>query len=483
MVRLRQIGAEFRSPDEVITGAQMTMQYLKDMQAYQDYLDGDLSKLYDRMLGNDRTQDITGSAYYKDTGNLGYFPLNYFQSVNRTMLAAVFESNPRVLDGSDEIQKVWLEESQYMLKAARQGVSWRAPKGRSVWVLEKRYGDKLVLIAWDPQYYIPITDYVDRDLVLGHILWRPWWSGPRVLQHDFPDRVTFYIYIDEEGAALSEGRLKPTNEVRNFQWSGTLDAGVVASSNPITLGKEISRLDGVRIQKVWTNGDDDSLFKTMERTAYESILALSHARTALTQDVRAILLLPRVTDPRYLEANGNVKLDRLRPQIGIAADELTSGAALGYAEPHGPAMADAFLKMHDVCLDNLAYAANLPRESFGLGIRTNESGEALAKLQQTFKTMVIDIRTDLSKVLSEAFEVKTGHKVTIGWEHEPYVQTRETDIRTVELYRNGLVDQPTAQVMLDVPVKEVEAPQGLAGGNQPGTQFGPSPNENRSRRL
>ena len=456
MVRLRQLGSEFRHPDEVKVGAQMAMPYIKDMQAYQEYIDGDLSKLWARMLGNEKTQDITGSAFYTDTGNLGYFPINFFQSVNRNMIAAVFESNPRVLDSGEETQKLWQAEADKLLKAARAGVAWRAPKGRSVWVLERRYPDTLALVAWDPQYYIPIVDTVDRDLTLGHILWRPWWSGPRVLQHDFPDMVTFYIYVDEEGAAMSEGRLQVINEVRTFQWSGTLDAGVVASAK---VEEEIVRADGVRVVKIWSNGDDDSIFKTMERTAYEAILAISHSRTSLTQDIRATRIVPRVVDEGSLDANGKVVLDRLRPQYNIPVEEVTGNSALGYLNPPGPGMAEAFFKLFDICLDNLAYTANMPRESFGLGMKHNESGQALAKLQQTFKTMVIDIRTDLSKVLSEAFEAKTGIKATIGWEHEPYVQTSETDKRVSELYKLGLISQSTAQVMSNVPVEEITPPQ------------------------
>ena len=456
MVRLRQLGSEFRHPDEIATGAQMTMPYIRDMQAYQDYIDGDLSQLYARMAGGERVQDLTGAAYYAGTDNKGYFEVNFFLAVNRTVVAAVFESDPKPLLGDDpNVDRAWKEYGPKLIKAARKGVEWRAPKGRSIWVLEKRYPDKLELIAWDPQYYIPFTDYVDRDLTLGHILWRPWWSGPRVLQHDFPDRVTFSIFIDEEGRENSERRLPVMNQVREFGWGGTLDAGVASFTNLPRLGDNIRNLDGVRIQKIWTNGDDDSIFKTMERTVYEAILALSNARTALTQDVRQILIAPRTIGEANLDEQGRVKLDRWGPQYDVSVDNLTGADVLGYVDPPGPRQAEAFRQLYDLCLDNLAYVANMPRESFGLGIRTNESGVALTKLQQTFKTMVIDVRDDLSKVLSEAFEAMTGIKTVIGWEHEPYTLSQDLDRRTLAYHQAGLISDATAQNIASLPIEQI----------------------------
>ena len=71
-------------------------------------------------------------------------------------------------------------------------------------------------------------------------------------------------------------------------------------------------------------------------------------------------------------------------------------------------------------LDNLAYVANAPRESFGFNMQANESGEALATLRTIFRTLVIDIRDDLSKILSEMWALMGGPAgVRIGWEHEP----------------------------------------------------------------
>ena len=464
MVRLRKLGSEFHHPDEIHVGAQMTMPYLQDMQAYQEYMDGDLSKLYDRMRGNVKTQNLTGSRYYTDTGNLGYLPLNLFQAVNRNLLAAVFESNPKMLDGDDDCQMLWEEEAPSMLREARKGVEWRAPKGNSVWALENRYPGVPTFVAWDPEYWIPLTDLVNRDLPLGDILWRPWWSGPRVLQHDFPDMITFYIAITEAQADLSDGRFGAMNEIRDFLWSGTLDSGVVAGTATLEEHRRtVPTEENKRILGVWSSGNSDSLFKSMEQIVYECILALSHSRTALSQFVRSILIAPRVVDLQNVNSLGQVELDLLNPQYNVPVDQIASGAgtAIGFLDPPGVEISASFREMYDLLLDAMAYAGNMPREQVGLGMQANESSLALSKLTQTFRTMVIDIRDDLSRILSEVFRLKYGKQVTIGWEDEPQTLTRDKDLRILAYYDKGLISATTAQKAANWPIEDVKPPAHL----------------------
>ena len=459
MVRLRQLGSEIRHPEEIRTGMQLTMPYLKDMQAYQKYMDGDLSLLYDRMLGNKTTQNITGAQFYTETGNLGYFEVNFFRSLNRSVLAAVFQANPTVLDDDEKARELWEQDAPRWLQQARLGVEWRPGKGTSVWVLEKRYPGIPTLIAWDPEYWIPITDIVNRDLPLGHVLWRPWWSGPRVLQHDFPDSIHFNIYVNEEGADLSDGRFGPINELRKFAWSGTLDAGVVSFNDLPNLNTELkdeqSREDSERIMGVWTSGNDDSMYKTMERTVYEAILAISHMRTALTQDIRSTRIVPRVNDPEFQRMQKNPTTEfKLNPQFQIPVDAATvSGNVLGYLDPPGPEMAAAFKELYDTCVDNLPFVAGISREPEA---RANQSGELIEQLRMAFHTMVTDIRDDLSKVLSEAFEMKHGIKVTIGWEDEPQTNSVDKDQRILAYHEAGLISDKTAQTMGHLPIEKVD---------------------------
>lgn len=455
MVRLRTLASDFHHPDQVRVGAQMQMRYLADMHAFQQYMDGDLSLLYQRQMGNEITQDITGAIIYKEAENKGFFELNTFLSVNRTVLGTAFEQDPKPLDGDDAINAEWDKLSAKWTKASRQAVEWRAPKGRSVWVLEKQVGGQMELIAWDPQYYIPIVDTVNRDKTLGHILWRPWWSGERVLEHNFPDMVDFSIYIGEEEAAMSDGRFGPMNEMRRFRWAGTLSGGVVASTD---LEEETMRVeDNPRIVKIWTSGDDDSVFKSMERTAYELILAMSNARTALTQDIRSTRIVPK-QDQSQTDSRGNILLDRLRPEYRVPLDG-ENNDILGYLDPPGPLIATSFFQLVDLCLDNLAYAANTPRETFG--VNTNDSqlaptaSSSIAQLQQTFKTWIVDIRDDMSRILSEAFKLVTGHDVFIGWEHEPYVINQIVDQRVLAYHKQGLISDATAQAAGNWPIEQV----------------------------
>ena len=435
MVRLRRLGSEFHGPEDLETGAILTMPYLRDFWAFQEYVDGDLSALYARHSGNATQRNITGARYYSDpprdgvdpAGDAAYIDLNLFRSVVRYFQAAVFERSPTVLDDDEAAQKLWEQYAPRLLREARKAVAWQPSKGRGVLVIENRYPGVPVPMAVDPQFYLPIVDRVNRDLTVGHALIRLWYEGRRLPEQRIPNRATVQIWVSAEDADMSDGRLAEMNETRTFIWGGDDATGTLGG----TLESEISRADNARLQGLWTFGDDDSLFATMERGVYECILALTHARTALTQDVRATRVVPQVIDPRYQNADGTLKLDLLDPQFQLAVDDIAgAGTALGYQDPPGPVQSAAFQQFYELLLNNLAYTANIPPEAFGLNYMNNEPAEALTKLQQVFKTQVVDVRDDLSTILSEMFALLTGRQgVNIGWSNDPFEEPSQNDAR------------------------------------------------------
>ena len=468
MVRIRKIGGNFYTPDDFREGAIVAQPYLIDMQAYQDYLDGDMTPLYSRMSADAKTNDLTGMRLYKnDNGQIltqAFFHLNVFLAAARYVNASVFEVSPVPVDSSPEVEDAWNELRTEFLKAARQAVEWRISKGRGILQLQTRYPDNKLLVAIDPQYYVPLVDMINRDIVVGDVILQRWYwrsSNQPVLAETQPNRVTVQISVTPEQAALSDGRIDgPVNTVQTFVWAGQEATGVLGSDTgrlQQLQGKEGEIQDNARSEGVWTFGDDDSLFKTMERNVFEFIMAISNMRSTLTQDVRSTVILPRSVDPDAFDANGNFKVDPLRPQYEIPADGLVGGStgAFGYVDPPGPTMAAAYIQLANLCLDNLAYTASMSREAFGLNMQANESGEALSKLQQIFKTQVMDIRDELSRILSEAFKIKTGHDTIIAWEREPFTQTKANDERIIAYKNAGLVSVATAQQMLHLPVEEI----------------------------
>ena len=468
MVRIRKIGGNFYTPADFHEGTLVNQPYLIDMAAYQDYLDGDMTPLYSRMSADEQTNDLTGLRLYQnDNGQIltqSLFPINIFLAAARYVNASVFEVSPVPVDSSPEVERLWNELRTEFLKAARQSVEWRISKGRGVLQLQNRYPDKKILIPIDPQFYVPLVDMINRDIVVGDVIlqrwyWRP--EGANVVPQAPPNRVTIQISVTPEQAALSDGRIPgPVNTVQTFVWAGNEEVGVVGGNSGVLRqleGEPGQVQDNARSEAVWTFGDDDSLFKTMERNVFELILAMSNMRSTLTQDVRAAAILPKVTDANSLDANGQFRLDRIRPKYQISADGIDNGAgsAFGYVDPPGPAQAAAYLQLANLCLDNLAYTASMSREAFGLNIQANESGEALSKLQQIFKTQVMDIRDELSRILSEAFKLRTGHETIIAWEREPFTQTKANDDRVINFKKAGLVSTATAQQMLHLPVEEI----------------------------
>ena len=288
MVRLRNLASEFNSlgdftKDSVI----LHMPYLDDFDAFQKYMDGDLSLLFDRMRGNALVQDVTGAAMYETAGIdniLAYYIMNLFRAGLRYRNSAIWEKNPTALDADEEDVKAWEEISIDLLREARKTTEWEFAKGHGVFHTQKIVGGEILTSAVDPAGYLPIVDLINRDLVLGKALFYRWYSAERVPSLDRPDRLTFNIFIDERGAAMSDGRLEVTNKQIQMIWSGMTGSGVATKSNTNTERNEYkfdSMEDSARTLAIHVFGDGDSIFATMERTVYEAILSLSHSRTAL----------------------------------------------------------------------------------------------------------------------------------------------------------------------------------------------------------
>ena len=453
MVRLRQLAAEVHSPDELRSGFLLTMPYLQDFDAFQEFQDGKLERLYQRNLGNTAQQNVTGARFYRDAGVGAYWQINLFRAMTRYFLASVFERNPIALDASPEVQKRWEAQSRPLIREARRAVEWRLSKGHGVLSVEHRVGDLMIPRAIDPRGYLPIVDRVDRDLVIGTILFRLWWEGPRQSHNNHPNRITTDVFVTPEEAALSDGRFGELNERTNWVYAGSQGQGTIASPLAITFGDEQSRAQNVRLEKVWVFGDGDSTYASMERDVYEILLNLTHARTAMTRDVRSV----RIDPPLQGGQEGGV-LDLLNPTFRISDTLQGSGlqSVLGYVEPPGPTLSEAFMRLAEAGFSNLAYSANVPPEAFGDNYMANEPAEALTKLQQVFKTAVIDARDDLARILSEMYLVLYGEEIAVGWVLEPFANTKEEQDRYVTFYEKKLASREFTQKQLNLPVEEID---------------------------
>lgn len=457
MVKLRTLGGEFHSPEEIKEGALLTMDYLDDMRAYQEYQDGDLTRLFERKKGNTNTQRVTGSHIYKNADIEAYMKLNIFMSVLRYVIATVFEQNPAPIEGDDTIKAKWNLVENSFLVAGIAATGWQVSKGRQVYNLAVRFPNQPILLAVDPQHYLPLVDLIDREIKIGDVIFHLYRTQPRQPHNNIPDHAAFQISVTEEQAALSDGRATVMNQRRVFPWGGDNARG--------TLGAEESRETNARSLRIWSFGDDDSIFASVESNVYELILAFTNARTALTQDVRSRALVPKLLLGQ--------ELDPLDP-VYEAPLSATSSDIYKYFVPPGPAMAEAFLSFINMLLDMMAYTANIPREAFGLNMMANESGEALNKLQQIFKTTVIDIRTNISRIFSEAFSlIYPEHPdVIIGWVDEPFANTVEKENRIINGWKESII--PHTQEGLDFVLAQLGWPQMTFQEPQPATQEDPN---------
>ena len=457
MVRLRQLGSEFHTPEQLGQGAIINMPYLTDFAAYQEYLNGDIHALFSRMAGNEFAQNVTGARFYTQAGPAGYWQLNFFRAYIRYLVAAVFDRSPVVLDANPEVQRRWKMDSTRMLRSGRRAVEWFGAKGRGILMVQRRFPGTNIPLAVDPKDYLPLIDPIDRDLTYGHALLRTWYEGPRILT-DFRNRATIQIYIPQELADISDGRVAPQNTTRDYVWAGHAQ-GVVGG----TFGQSTrASRENPRLQGLWTFGEDDSVFASMERNVYETLLALSNSRTSLTRDIRPVRIEPKLVGTNQVDAQGRLILDLLDPSFSIPPDAQL-GDALGYLHSGGMDTSSAFLQLVEIALDNLAYVANIPREAFGLNMQSNESGEALQKLQATFRTMVIDIRDDLSAIFSLMWPFLGGPEgAEIGWEHEPFASTEEYKRSIREDFKIGLISKPYAQAALGHPIDDTTTPGGIA---------------------
>lgn len=453
MVRIRRLTEEFTSPDEVVSGAILSMEYLSAYASFQRYLDGDLSPIVARMVGADATaQNVSGYRFYSKSGMQGLWANNYFRSVASSINGAVFEQMPVAIDSSPEVQKRWEAENRPIVRALRMGVEWLAAKGRAVWKVENqvRRGSVLpVFRAVDPAGYLPIIQRTARDQIVGHIILEWWWSQGRLPGGLTPDRVTADIIVTAEDAERSDGLLTPIAEKRTFTWAGE-GQGV--------LGSLVSTTPS-RTQGIWTVGDDDSVFADMESDAWEAIMAITNARTALTGHVRTPVILPGLIDTSNLGSDGTFTIDPLDPQIRVPPDSLGMGSAYGFVDPPGPQISAAFIALYEQALDNLAYHG-LPEASVGRGFEANEAAASYRMERQPFLTRIGDIRDDLGGVMAEAWPLLGGPEgIIIGWEDPPQTDQAALDDRAIKLKGAGLVSTATAQAIAHVPVEEIAEAQ------------------------
>lgn len=452
-MRIRLLQEEFTHPDEIAPGANLTMNYLADYEAYQSYLDGKLDVLFARQRGNLKDQDMTGWKFYVGSTMAGLWKVNYFQSVLRFVRQSVFERHPTVIGGEESVVDQWKEDSREILRQCRQGLDWLTAKGRAVFVVEHKIsrGEVVpVFTAKDPAGYLPILLRTDRQVIIGHAFCNWWSSLGRMVGSNRADRVDITIIITEEDAAKSDGLVKPMNEIRTFTWN-------TENAAPAHLGSLLEVRSPSRVQAVWTIGDDDSTFASMESTSYHANLFLNHSRTALTQDVRSIVILPGMFDAENIGEDGQfVFPDPLNPTVRIPTNMVDSATMYGFVESPGPAKSSAYMDMHGLTMEQLAYDAGLPQEAVGEGYMANESGEAVKTIRSPFITRIVDVQDDFSHMLREAWPLLGGPEGAIlGWEHQPGVNQEMLDDRAIKLKGAGLISRATGQAMCDVPIEEV----------------------------
>ena len=401
---------------------------------------------------------MTGAEIYADEDgkidDKAFYQLNLFLSGQRHYVATVWSESPMPIDASEEDFEEWKQGSAGLIREARKATAWKYSKGHGVIQVINRFPNTPVPMAIDPRGYLPIVDRQNRDLPLGHITFLLYTHYPRIEQLDTPFDIAFYIYIDEEGAAMSDGELVPTNEYRKYTYAGSQGAGFIGAE----LKEELERGESSRILGIYAFGTGDSIFASMEHNAYEIILALTHARTALSQDIRSTQIIPDVVNDGTLDANGNLIRDRLRPHIQVPVDKPNGGGGslFGYIAPPGPEMADAWIRVAENGFTNMAYSASQPPEVFGKNYVPNEPADAFSMITQTYRTEILDTRDDLSVILSRCWEHMTGKRLMIGWQNEPLVNTRELDDRAIKLKGAGIINTETAQKMTGSPVEEIE---------------------------
>ena len=477
MTRIRRLGAEFHHPDDFVTGARFFMTYLVDLDAYQQYLDDDISILFTRETQQPSegqtvslADNATGYSIYRLAGLKSIWRVNHFKAVSRYTVASVFERNPVPISGSPEVLEAWGKVRRNVIEQCRRAVEWHCAKGRGALVVEDQVGSKGVVPifrAVDPAGYIPILHPRHRDQVIGHALGEWWRSSDggatppeegrtetERIETDIANRLSFSIIVSQEQADNSDGWItRPVSEDRTFQWAGQ-NVGVLGS---------LYDTKKSRIKKLWTFGIDDSVFGSMESNVFEALMHLSNARTSMTRDVRTLRLVPAIVDNANKDERGRFIVDRLEPDLYIPTEQITSGTGFGYVEPPGPNLSMAFMHLYKMAMMNLAYTSDTPPEAWGDEYKSGEPADALHQLRQTFLTKVQDIRDDLVPILSEAFEILTGHSVIMGWESPPFARPEQQDERAIKLKAAGLISVSTGQQMTGVPVEEIQAPMPEGG--------------------
>ena len=465
MVRLRKLATEFYSPDQIKENAILTMQYLDDMRRYQDYMDGDLSRLYaihtakptpeeEKKGFPSRLDDVTGYHLYKTAGRRAMVEVNYFKTVSRAVIAAVFSDLPVALTDDEAVQKQWDMDKDALLKQARMAVDWLVAKGRGVLVVREeiaKASTHAVLRAADPAGYIPIKHRLYQDQVIGHALLSFSYEGDRLINTEIINQVAADIWVSEDDVLNSDGYISaPVNEIRIFGYNG-------GEEYTGTLG-ELKRTIKSRIKGLWTFGDDDSIYGEMESVVFNAIVGLTNARTSLTRDIRSPQIIPQLTDPSNRAADGTFHLDPVRPTIQIPPDGGSdTSSTFGYSEVRGPEITEAFLVYMDKLIEAMSYASGVTPEAIGENYMPQEPAAAFNAVRQAFIVWITDIRAALSQCLSEAWAMTGGPEgVPVGWEQAPYVDSDKVDDRVIKLLGAGLISVKTAQGMAHLPIEEMD---------------------------
>jgi len=434
-------------------GLLMQMEYLPDLDRYDRYRRGDLSPLWAWLGGTSQARELTGLDRF--WGYTNVLPaINLFRAFTLAYDASVFDQRPQLMGETDS--GWWEENAEMVLRQARRALVQQAMTGYGGLAVENRVGQggvQPVLIAPEMAGYIPIVDPVSPDLVLGHVLMTFWWDGPRVAA-DFANRVTAQVWVSEEQAALSDGRIPgPVNRRTTYGWNSSNYNGV--------LGQVIEDMPG-RLTGLEIFGYGDSMYELIESLVALLILKVGTANAALFQQALSVLLLPRATIVgNQVDEDGKLVMDAIRPVIHIDPIASTgSGNAYGWVEGPGAEIASALEGSVGADLQYFAMLTGMGPEFFGQQGPANESGEHRLQLLQTAKTRVIDQRVDMGMALDRLIPLMEGGPADpqVAWKYEPFETQIDVDDRVIKLHGAGLISTATAQEMANLPVEDIEQP-------------------------
>ena len=431
MPNLRPLSMEIRTRADIHKGATLQMEYLDAFQRYQEYLDGNLDRLFSHVVPD----TVNGLAFFKYRNKAGkvidetrsIVRLSHFLSIAEFYPRTGMQSLMKPLDVKPESEagEWWKAHARIISQTYFKAWMWEVAMGRWIVNVERRLNrftakPERRLAAVSPIFYLPATDPANREYIDADVTIRRIYLPQNQRQPGAPNDGAIVTFQPRGGEA----------ETATF--------AIAPGDGAATIGDMLKGWRRSAQIGIWTWGNDDSTFARMEPIMLPLCVAATLGNVSLLRQVEPAVLIPALGNlggeyTRPLEdQEGNPSPQHNEADLKLRNEVIeyagTPGDAkgdYGYLQYDAASVAAAYREQALMYQDQLSVASTTPNTALGLEETNPESGRVMEHLTSIARSRVHDGRENTLEVHPPILEAMGAPRELINsrwdWSEDPSI--------------------------------------------------------------